>query len=120
MTDTDNEAVYEQTRAQVEALRATDARSPIAVRMGQSQRDAIEAHVRNVSGQADVGPLISFHGLEVRSSKKADHVVLLWAEGDDPEPIEAGPEIPPAPPASPPQPGSEISDAPNPEAPPSA
>ncbi len=84
----DTETAYEEIRAQVDALRATDARTPIALHLGTGQRDVIEAHVRAVSGQADVGPVVSFHGLAVKSSKRADHVVLLYAEGDDPDPID--------------------------------
>lgn len=99
---TDYDAEYFSIRTQVDALRDADNRTPIAVRLGAAQREAIEGYVRTITGKADVGPVISFHGLPVSVSKRADHVLLTYAEGDDPDPVEVGPEIPPVPPEVPP------------------
>jgi hypothetical protein len=113
MPDTTNpEAEYEAIRLQVEDLLNTETRTPIAIHLGANQRASLEAYVKQVSGQADVGPLLSFRGLQVRSSKKADHLALMWAEGDDADPPDAPPPIPPAPAA--------VEAAPAPETPPAA
>ncbi|GAC1329883.1 MAG: hypothetical protein NVSMB2_28760 [Chloroflexota bacterium] len=102
MPANDDDSEYIAIRVQVDALRDADNRTPIALHLGASQRAALEAHVRNVTGQSDVGPLLSFQGLEVRASKKNDHVVLLYAEGEDPDPVDPLVEIPPVPPEVPP------------------
>lgn len=90
----DAEAQYSVIRDQIDTLRNTETRVAIAVRLGVTQRAAVEAYVQQVTGNPDAGPLLSFHGMDVRSSKKNDHVAVLWAEGDDPEDPDA-----PAPPA---------------------
>lgn len=99
---TDYDAEYLLIRTQVDALRDADNRTPIAVRFGAAQRDAIEGYVREITGKPDIGPILSFHGFTVSPSKRADHVALMYAEGDDPDPVETTPEIPPTPPEVPP------------------
>lgn len=85
MTDLTYATLHNQV---LDAL-ARDDRAPIAVRLGAAQREAVERHVRESTGQTDVGPLLSFAGLDVRSSKKADALELVWS--DTPDEDEASP-----------------------------
>src|SRR5579859_4606496 len=108
-TPTDPEAEFNAIRAQIVALREADARAPIAVHLGVAQRASIAAHVGAITGQTDVGPVLSVEGLAVRSSKKADHVALVFAEGDDADPVDApvvqvAPAAPAVDSAAPPEP----------------
>lgn len=99
---TNPETEHQAIRLQVDALRDADPRTPIGVHLGTSQIASIIAYVRQVSGQAEVGPVLSFQGLEVRSSKKPDHIALLWTETDDPDPVDTAPAVEALPVATPP------------------
>lgn len=96
----DAEIQYAVIRDQIDAHRNNDTRSAFAVRLGVNQRAAIEAYVRQISGNPDAGPLLSFAGMEVRTSRKNDHVALLWAEGDDPDEEAPAETVAPPPEAS--------------------
>jgi hypothetical protein len=77
----------DQVHFAIRELRGRAEILPEKIELGIAQREAIEAEVRAAAGTDDIGPLTSYMGLEIITSRKHDHVRLLAAgeSGDDVE-----------------------------------
>jgi hypothetical protein len=89
---------FESMLDEINDARSRDTRAPVAIRLGQQQRNVVEKYVKDLAGTRDIGPLTQFAGLEIRDSRSADKCELVWPGDQEPpaEPVQSGPEAAPA------------------------